>query len=174
MLAPCEAIRAVIAATPLARSGAPRTTTAARPLRRCALSPVPTLILTLRSRSRPTEVRTARSRSSASPGGEQHGQRQVAADHHLLEVEDLRADVGDGVEEGAGDARPVLTGDGHQQRLRGHVGHRARLSTPISRPGGSLAMRPGRGSARGRTSGPRCPTVNSRVPTAYKASAPAA
>ena len=66
----------------------------------------------------------------------------MAADDDLLEVEHLRADVGDRVEEGFGDAGSVLTRDGHEERLRGHVGHLATPSTPLSEAAGSLAIRP--------------------------------
>ena len=65
-----------------------------------------------------------------------------AASSRGLAFQHLRTDVGDGVEERAGDARPVLTGDGHQERLRGQVGHLATPSTAIHPSGCSLAIRP--------------------------------
>jgi len=67
---------------------------------------------------------------------QQHGQGEVVADDDLLEVTHLGSDVRDGVEERAGEARAVVTGDRHQEGLLGAgrlrlyvVAHRAILPT---------------------------------------------
>ena len=83
-------------------------------------------------------------------GRQQQGQREVAADHHLLDVEDLGAHVRDGVEERAADARAVVATHRHEEgwgRRRCGVRPLRNDIERFRRPRGSLAMRPGRGGA---------------------------
>ena len=97
MLAPWAAIRAVTAATALARRGAPRSTTAAG----AAWG-----VVTGSRLEADVEVEGPGDGGDgllqavvvALGGRQQQGQREVAADHHLLDVEDLGAHVRDGVE----------------------------------------------------------------------------
>ena len=49
-------------------------------------------------------------------GREQHRQGEVAPHDDLLDVEDVRAHRGGGLEDGLGDARPVGTAQRHQER----------------------------------------------------------
>ena len=78
---------------------------------------------------------------------QQHRERQMPTDDDLLEVQDLGADVGDGVEQGAGDAGTVIPGDRHQQGLGLELWHADRLGgagfpiRPVS-PCDQVAQRP--------------------------------
>ena len=99
MLAPWAAIRAVTAATALASRGAPRTTTAARPLRRGALSPVPARNLTFMPEPRGDVADDRPQPVVAAPAASSIASGQMPSYDDLLEVQDLGADVGDGVEQ---------------------------------------------------------------------------
>ena len=140
-------------------AGRPARTTAARPLRRGALSPVPTLILTLMPRSRRREVRPSRSRSSARPAASSMARVRWPRTTTCSRSRTSAPTSAMALNKALVTPGPVLTGDGHQQGLRGRAsGTRARLSDGGHRAGhrcGRLAMRPGRGAARGRSSGRR-------------------
>ena len=123
------AIRAVIAATPLARSGAPSTTTAARPLRRRAAVAGADLDLDLElevgARRESSDRRAAR--SSASPAASSMARVRWPRTTTCSRSSTSAPTSAMASKKRAGDARPVLAGDGHEQGLRGQVGHLAGL-----------------------------------------------
>ena len=60
-------------------------------------------------------------------GGQQQGQGQMPAHDDLFEIEDLGPHIGDGVEQRARHAGPVVAGDSDQEGVcRGSIGSRAR------------------------------------------------
>ena len=92
MLAPWSAIRVVTSETASARSGAPRTTTAARPCRERALTPVPSTTVSGEAEAVGGDGGGVAQLVDVGAGAQQDGQGEVAVHDDLLDVEDLRVD----------------------------------------------------------------------------------
>ncbi len=89
MLAPWSAIRVVTSETASALSGAPRTTTAARPCRERALTPVPSTTVSVEAEAVGGDRGGVAQLLDVRAGAQQDRERQVAVDDDLLDVEDL-------------------------------------------------------------------------------------
>ena len=116
-------------------SGAPMTTTAARPVRRGALSPRPTSRSTRIPSGRPGPGQPVDEHVLVAARGEQHRQREVAAHDDLLDVEHLGADGRGRLEQRLGHPGPVGAVEGDEQGSRVRVGQ-----------GSAGAARSGRGA----------------------------
>ena len=180
MLAPCSAIAAATAATCCVASGAPMTTTAARPVRRGALSPWPATRSTRIPSCDPARVSRSTSTFSSRPG-----ESSTDSARWPRTTTCSRSSTSAPTVEAASNSALVTPGRSGPFRVTRRV--RA-CGSGSGATGGSIGAggtRAGyrawasRHATRSRTgprswSGPLRPTVNSRVPTSWRASAPAA
>ena len=138
MFAPVSAIRPAIAATAAGLSGMPEHGDVAAALGAAAVVAGAAVDLDLHAEVVGDPLQRA-SRSAFQSRGTvtSSAEHQPAAQHDLLDVEDLDAERGQGGEDRRGDARPVLAGQRDEQGLRASSSmSRPRLTVPGERAGG--------------------------------------